>query len=376
MENKKVFRIGIDARLWNQTGIGRYIRNLVIQLLHAKNNYEFILFVRSQDVSSVKKLTMDSATIYQIVETDIPWHSAKEQIAFPRLLEKYSLDLVHFPYFSVPIFYKKPYVITVHDLIINYFPTGKASTLPMPMYALKRFGYSLILKTAIKNSKKIITPSEATKKEIERAYHTFPSKISVTLEGVDSRISDFKPDIFLNKNPYFLYVGNAYPHKNIETLVQAFQIFSEKNPTYKLKLVGREDYFYKRLKRTLTGDKGKNIEFLGFVPDDALGGLYKHASATVIPSYMEGFGLTALEAMQMGCLVVASEIPSLQEICKNNAFYFNPSDPLHLAKTLDKVCTLSIQDKNQIIEDSKKHAKLFTWEKTANLTLDVYSSCL
>lgn len=375
MENKKIFRIGIDVRLWSQTGIGRYIRNLTLQLLHTECNYEFILFVRPQDVSSVRRLTIDTSVMYQIVETDISWHSAKEQIVFPKLLEKYNLDLVHFPYFSIPIFYKKPYVITVHDLIINYFPTGRASTLPVPMYKIKRFGYALILKTAIKKAKKIITPSYATKKEIEKVYHTSSDKILVTQEGVDSNISDFKPDIFPEKNPYFLYVGNAYPHKNIETLIQAFQIFSEKNPSYKLKLVGREDFFYKRLKKMLKG-RTDNIEFLGFVPDDKLGGLYKHASATVVPSFMEGFGLTALEAMQMGSLVVASDIPSLREVCKNNACYFNPSDPLHLAKTLDYVCNLTSNDKKRIIEDSKKHAKLFTWKKTANLTLDVYSSCL
>jgi len=81
-------------------------------------------------------------------------------------LEKEELDLVHFPYFSVPIYYRRPFVITIHDLIIHHYPTGKASTLPSPIYYAKLLGYKYVIKKAAQKAQKVITVSEATKEEI------------------------------------------------------------------------------------------------------------------------------------------------------------------------------------------------------------------
>lgn len=376
MKNKKQKKIGIDVRLWNETGIGRYIRNLVINVLASQSDFEFVLFAKPQDVHLINRETVKSKQLFQIVETRITWHSIEEQILFPNLLIKYNLDLMHFPYFSVPVFYKRPFIVTVHDLIINFFPTGRASTLPTPIYSMKRFGYSVVLKTALKHSKKIITPTVATKQEIKKLYGISDSKIEVTLEGVDLEISDFKPVVFKDKNPYILYVGNAYPHKNLEGLVKAFQIFSKKNPEYTLKLVGKEDFFYKRLKKMVGKNDIQNIEFLGFIADDVLGGMYKNASVVVVPSFMEGFGLTALEAMKMGGVVAVSNIPSLVEVCKEAAFYFDPHDSLSIARTLDDVVSLPQSKRLERIKVSKNHANIYSWEKMAQLTLDVYNSCL
>lgn len=366
-----VVKIGIDVRLWSQTGIGRYIRNLVSELLILDKKNEYFLFANSSDIPEIKS-SLKNTALFQIVRADIPWHSAREQFEFPKLLNKFELDLVHFPYFSIPIFYKKPYIVTVHDLIINSFPTGRASTLPQPLYQLKRIGYSVVLKTALKKAKKILTPTSATKKEIEKNYRISPSKIVITPEGVDSKITDFTPILFQEKIPYFLYVGNAYPHKNIELLIDAFVVFRERNPEYMLKLVGQEDYFYKKLKEKVQRNSIQNIEFLGFIPDNTLGALYKNALATVVPSLMEGFGLTALEAMQQKSLVIVSEIPALSEICKDNAFYFKATDALSLAKTFEEVTHLKKEEVMKRIEKAYKHAHTFSWKKTAMKTLDVY----
>src|SRR5687768_2081128 len=118
-------KIGIDARLWNETGVGRYIRNLVWQLGKIDKENEYVLFVNSGARVQGQEFSHER---FKIVETNIRWHTVSEQMQFPRLLENENLDLVHFPYFSVPIYYKGPFVITIHDLIINHFPTGKAST--------------------------------------------------------------------------------------------------------------------------------------------------------------------------------------------------------------------------------------------------------
>ncbi len=366
-------KIGIDVRLWNETGIGRYIRNLIVHLNILDRKNEYVLFARSQDVFEIQEKV--SSKNFTVIKADISWHSLSEQVAFPRLLNQYNLDLMHFPYFSVPIFYKKPYVVTVHDLIINHFSTGRATTLPMPFYKLKRAGYKLILKRAIHDSKKVIVPSLATKDEILSYYKHDVNKddIRITPEGVDDSISDFSPITYKRKSPYFLYVGNAYPHKNLETLIKAFNFFSELHPDFKLYLIGKKDYFYKKVQEK---NKNGNIEFLGFIKDDELSKLYKQATATFAPSFMEGFGLTTLEAMKMGSLVAASEIPSFKEVCSSHAFYFNPQDALSIKKTMENIISISETDKKARIQDAQKHAESFSWKKTARLTLEVYESCL
>lgn len=372
-DNVGMATIGIDARLWNWTGIGRYIRNLVSNLVEIDKKNQYVLFACPQDINDIKSTVTDDKVI--IIPTDIKWHSVKEQLEFPRLLNKYNLDLVHFPYFSVPVFYKRPFVVTVHDLIINHFSTGKASTLPLPLYKIKRAGYGFVLKRAIHDARKVVVPSIATKKEIEKEYmrDVKPGNIIVTQEGVDENIIDFKPEIFKDKNPYFLYVGNAYPHKNVEKLLEAFSLFTENHPEYLLKLVGKKDFFYKKLEGKT---KQKNVEFLGFVPDSDLANLYKNAVATVIPSLMEGFGLPALEAMSCGSVVLASDIPALQEVCENDALYFSPQDTLSIVKGMGMAADLGDKEKNRLISEGKKHAEKYSWKKTAELTLNVYNSCL
>lgn len=367
--------IGIDVRLWKETGIGRYVSNLVENLSEIDDKTQYVLFVLPADLESVKDQIVRGkfGKNFVFVAADIPWHGVKEQIEFPRLLNKYDLDLMHFPYFSVPVFYKKPFVVTVHDLIINHFPTGRATTLPLPFYIAKRFGYSYILKSAIKNSKKIIAPSIATKREILDHYGVSDSKIVVTPEGVDKNITDFKPAIFKPKSPYFLYVGNAYPHKNVEKMIQAFLLFSEKHPEYTLKLAGKKDFFYKKL---VEKTKSPKIEFMGFVDDSDLAKLYKYSAATIIPSLMEGFGLTTLEAMSMGSLVIASDIPSLKEVAGNNVEYFKPTDVLSLVSSLEEVAGLSEKKRHEMVQIGKKHVEKFSWENTARLTLEAYNSCL
>ncbi|HEY9665002.1 MAG TPA: glycosyltransferase, partial [Allocoleopsis sp.] len=157
-------KIGIDCRLWNETGVGRYVRNLVDQLLKIDKKNTYILFVQSKDYEQIN--SQCSRFNVQLVKVDIRWHSLEEQVKFPKLLEKEHLDLMHFPYFSVPIRYKRPFVITIHDLILHHFGTGKASTLPAPLYKLKHAGYKYVLSQAAKHAQTIIVPLETVKKDV------------------------------------------------------------------------------------------------------------------------------------------------------------------------------------------------------------------
>ena len=112
-------RIGFDARLIQETGVGRYIDNLLAEFKTQDKNHEFFIFLKSESFADFK-IENDK---WHKIEVNWRWHSLKEQLLMPLLLNKYKLDIVHFPYFNVPLLYFGKYIITVHDLIINHFPT-------------------------------------------------------------------------------------------------------------------------------------------------------------------------------------------------------------------------------------------------------------
>lgn len=360
--------IGIDCRFWNQTGVGRYTRSLVEKLsqIDSKNNY--ILFTRSIDDVKIE------APNFKVVTANVSWHSLEEQIELPRILNKYKLDLVHFPYFSVPLFYSKPYVVTIHDLIVNKYNTGKASTLPFFLYQVKRLGYKKILSNALIRSSKIIVPSQSVKSDILHSYSAIPKqKINVTYEGGFENLLNLK-EKSTNYGKYFLRVGNFYPHKNVENLISAFNVFQEKNKGIKLVLVGKKDFFYKKIENLIKmlGIESKII-FVENPKDSELIPLYRNAVATIVPSFMEGFSLTAVEAMSVGSALIASDIAVHREICQDSALYFNPER----ASDLVLIMELLIKDngsRKELIKNGKLQAKKYSWGKMARQTLEIYTS--
>ncbi len=377
-------KIGIDARLIRETGVGRYIQNLVKHLIEIDRKNDYVLFVRKEDQENLKSLASQrsgqiSNLKWKIAIADVPWHSIKEQVQFTEILNREKLDLVHFPYFSVPISYNRPFVITIHDLILHHYPTGKASTLPFPFYVLKVIGYKYLIRKASENAKKIIAVSKSTKDEIMDHLKIPQDKIKVIYEGVDDKIINQKSRIANDQRPktkdYFLFVGNVYPHKNAERMIKAFNIFLQYFPQTLLILVGKEDFFYKRLRETVNKmDLGKKIIFYGRASDEELGVLYENAIAVVVPSLMEGFGLPALEAMANKCLVLASSIPSLKEVCREDAIYFDPYDGNDIAEKM-KMAYLGKFDR-EIIERGFERSKEFSFRKMAKETLKIYESAL
>ncbi|MCL6096468.1 MAG: glycosyltransferase family 4 protein [Patescibacteria group bacterium] len=368
-------KIGIDVRLWGQTGVGRYIRNLILNLQKIDNKNEYVIFARKEDFQNLK--SQISNPKWGIIETNIKWHSLREQIELPKLLNKENLDLVHFPYFSVPIFYNKPFVLTIHDLIIHHYPTGKASTLFPLLYYLKFYSYKYIIYKAAQKAKKIITPSISTKEEVMDHLAINDSKITVIYEAVDDNVRHQMSDIrYQDYGKYFLYVGNAYPHKNLDKLTEVFSDFQKDAKDVKLILVGSNDFFYSKLKQKV---KKLNIEgkviFKTNIPDSELSYLYENAIALVSPALMEGFGLPVLEAMANKCLVVCSDIPSFKEIAREYAVYFNPTEKKDIKDKLVYVYKNYKSSKfEKIVKRGYDLSRRFSWEKMATETLKVYES--
>ncbi len=366
--------IGIDARLWSETGVGRYIRNLVKELQVIDKKNEYVLFVRNADYDKVNNQISNER--FKIIIADIRWHTIDEQLKLPQILNQENLDLVHFPYFSVPVRYNRPFVITIHDLILNHFPTGKASTLPTYLYQLKRLGYNYVISSAVNRAKKIIVPLDAVRKDLEKTLNVRQEKIAVTYEGFDEKING-ENKLSSDETKYFLYVGNAYPHKNLERLIKAFSVFrSEKNSDIQLLLIGKDDYFYKKLHQKIKKENYSGIIIRNNVSDKELASYYKGAIALVAPSLMEGFGLPVLEAMTSSCLVLASDIPSFREVCEEAGVYLNPNSVGDISEKLQYVYGLDKQVKDKCIERGLKRAQDFSWKRMAQETLKVYESSI
>ena len=383
-------KIGIDARLWSQTGVGRYIRNLVSVLHKIDSSNEYVLFCLTSDVSSIKHKV--SSSKWKLTPSDIRWHTIKEQFKFLQIINKENLDLMHFTYFSVPLFYNRPFIVTIHDLIVYHFQTGKASSLPLPLYKVKHLGYKLVLSKIVKKSQVIIVPLNSTKMDLLNTLKITEDKVVVTYEGVDSSLlgNENQKEMFkdVRKNSelsnlnskFFLYVGNAYPHKNLDTLIKAFikvisrehKISSINSRKPQLVLVGKSDYFYKQLEYKINKEHIEDVKIIHDINDRSLTELYKNALAVIAPSIIEGFGLVPLEAMANGSLILASDIPAHREVCRDIPIYFNPYAVDDLVDKLQKVIDGKIIKTNHKLIKGSQRAKEFSWERMVRATLNIY----
>ncbi len=368
-------KIAIDARFYGSIGkgLGRYTQKLIENLEELDFTNEYVIFLRRENWDEYQPRNSN----FSKVLADIKWYTLKEQFAIPKIIKKHKPDLVHFPHFNIPIFYRKPFVVTIHDLILFHFPTKKATTLSSLKYFFKKIGHRLVITNAVKKSRKIIAVSNNTKKDILNYFSVSPNKIEVTYEAVDIRA---KPNHLLPEwiienygiiKPYILYVGNSYPHKNLERLVLAFKILKKRHPNLKLVLVGKEDYFYRRLKKFVYENQAKDVIFTGYVEDDDLPAVYREALAYVFPSLYEGFGLPPLEAMARRTPVIASKSSCIPEILGNAAEYFEGRAVSEMAEKIEAVIT-DKQRQAELIAAGEKQVQKYSWRKLAEQTLEIY----
>lgn len=379
-------RIGIDARFYGSVGkgLGRYAQKLIENLERIDKENQYFIFLLKENFEEFRPKNKN----FTKVLANYRWYTFSEQINMPKLLNKYNLDIVHFPHFNVPIFYRKKFIITIHDLILLHFPTLKGTRLNPIFYWIKFMAYKLAIGTAVRRSKKIITVSRFSKNDILAKYPFLKKdKIEVTYEACD-----FKKEVksrvgnggdILKKygiiRPYLIYVGNAYPHKNLDRLVDSWKFFlnrienSEKfpKPPY-LVLVGKRDYFYNKLLEKIKKDNTRNIISTGFVEDIDLKFIYEQAEAYIFPSLYEGFGLPPLEAMERGLPVVANGHGCMREILGKSAYYFDGKKTGSIIETMEKMF-LDSELKNDLINKGRKQILKYSWKKMAQQTKNIYN---
>lgn len=369
-------RIVIDARLWSESGIGRYIRNLVWQLQKLdKDNEYFILHLKKE---------FDGITYkdnFKGILANFRWYGFAEQLSLPKLLKSLAPDLVHFPHFNVPIFYRGKYVVTIHDLIHQHFQMRRATTHDPLTYKIKKLGYKKVFSSAVCNAVKILTPSEFVKKQLLKDWCANSHRVVVTPEGVEDNFIDLIKDStrhdfkklagkFGFKKPYLFYVGNAHPHKNIPALISAFEVIKNMYPDLSLVLSGPSHHFWEQIKKN---SNSRGLIFTGFVTEKELIVLYKNATAYVLPSLEEGFGIPILEAMAADCPVISSDAASLPEVGGDAILYFDPKKEEDMVEKMVQVIGDEKLRKDLITKGNKRY-KEFSWERLAKQTLEVYRS--
>ncbi len=387
-------KIGVDASCWsNRRGFGRFTRELLTALARIDDRNQFWFFL-DQQTARENQLPQNVHAIE--VQTRIPPIEAASASGRRSLSDvwkmidavgKQTLDLFFFPaiYSYFPIRNRAKIAVTIHDMT----PARFASSI-FPNKKLELF-WNLKEKFALWQADRIVTVSEYSKKQIMEYRRVAATRISVISEAPGEEFRtlphDRKRTEVLSKfgiklsDHYLLYVGGISPHKNLQFLAGVFKTLTQMGPfsDYKLIFAGdfEKDSFYSdyaALQKILEQMQLLNrVIFTGYVDDSVLAHLYNSAALFIFPSLQEGFGLPAVEAMACGTPIVASNAGSLPEIIHDAGEYFDPADA-DMALEVTRRVLLDEGLRQEMRRKGLERARLFSWNRAAQQTLDVFDS--
>ena len=360
--------VGLDLRMWNHAGIGRYIRELFGAMFRLEDPNRFTVLAYGEDEESIKTVMNGG----QFVRARSKIYSLEEQAEVFKFSREVSL--LHVPHFNAPFFCHSRLVVTIHDLI--YLKENRFSG------SVFAKGYVRGLISGVeKNSGAVIAVSDFTRRDIEKSFPRLSGRISVIHEAASSVFRAGERAVerdliskFGLSGEYVLFVGSLKAHKNIPVLLDALESIIKSGVSAQLAIVGRKD-----LKETALLERIKNsgsfVRYLGEQSDDNLALLYQGARALVIPSLWEGFGLTAVEAMACGTPVISSDRASLPEVVGDAGLLFDPENQEQLVEHLVNV----FQDdelRNVLSCKGLERTKVFSWDNAARKTFALYQKVL
>lgn len=345
-------------------GIGRYTFNLVRALAHVAPEDSFAVLHNPALRNTRYDLGALQHPNLEWVRAGVPTFSLREQWTIPALLRERRAASYHSPYLIMPYRPGCPTVVTLHDLMpIRY---------PHYFTPWQRLGFALSVRLAARAARYVISVSQATAEDLRTLIGVPAGKIVVIPEAADptfapppaSEIARVREQYALS-TPYVLSVGINKPHKNLAALIEAWR---RADPAGTLVIAGAWDPRY-----PVEHAGAGTVRLIHDVPEGDLPALYAGATAFVMPSLYEGFGLPVLEAMACGAPVMASNTSSLPEVAGDAALLFDPLQPDALAEALTRVlgdCTL----RDELRARGLERAAQFSWERTARETLRVYQA--
>jgi len=380
--------IAVDGGSWaNVRGFGRFTRDLVRALAAARSDARLALLVdpktatRDDFPDGVERVVVDVRTPPSEAASAEGARSLRDLFAFRRACARLAPDVVYYPavytYFPAPG--RVPAAVTFHDAI--------AEKLPQLVFPTRRgrFFWRLKCRAAARRAARVVTVSEASRRDVAAAYGLDPAALLTVPEGVDRTVFHPRRDAgeaaeerarlgLGATEPFFLAVGGLAPHKNLDRLLRAAGILRRARPDRAFRLVlvggGSGDVFHSDRARLEDVARREGVAdvavFAGYLPDARLAAFYRAAHALVFPSLLEGFGLPALEAMACGTLVACSNAGSLPEVTGDAGLFFDPTscDDLAaaLARALDDDALRALRSAAGL-----ERSRLFTWERAAEI---------
>ena len=363
-------RIAIDARKLRDFGIGTYLRNILIELSRLDRETEYVVLCRPDDAAAGDVLGRN----FRMVPETAPAYSIAEQFRIPLSLARERVRLVHEPHYVLPPLVRCRSVVTIHDCIHLMFPQYLPSKLAH-VYAKGSMW------SAAHKADRILTVSEASKRDILRFFDVPAEKVVVIYNAIDERFlapanaerMELVRQRYQLDHPFVLYVGNIKPHKNIERLIDAFGRARSQCPDdLKLVIIGDEISKYPGLRQSVHKHKlDKHVRFLGFQPMETLAAFYRLARAFVFPSLYEGFGLPPLEAMACGSPVVTSNVSSLPEVAGGAALLVDPYDANAIAGGIVQAVTDETL-RADLMRRGLDRARSFSWPQSVKKIHEIY----
>ncbi len=381
-----MLKIVVDATplLPKPSGVGFYVYNLIHSLYTLSSKESFELGIVYQP--SLKNWFLGNLSFPKLLENysnlyllPLPVRVLNLLAAFPNPLLSYFEEgfghpsIFHGTNYAVYPCQKSLKAMSIYDITFIKYPDYVNSIVRT---------YTERVKQSLKWTDLVITISESSKKDIVEYLNVDPDRIYVT-----PLASRYYPS-YLDKHPvdrlastvnynfsqpYILFVSTIEPRKNIIALISAFNQLKQKHKIDQhLILIGQKGWKYEKIFAEIERSPWKDhIHHLNYLSDEEVALFYSKADVFVYPSHYEGFGLPVLEAMTLGAPVVTSHTSSLPEVAGDAALLIDPNDASHLAEAMLRVISDS-QLRQELIEKGKNRSKLFSWEKTAQATLQVY----
>jgi glycosyltransferase involved in cell wall biosynthesis len=364
--------IDLSPAVHKRAGIGRFAQELSEALLKVDTYNQYWAFFNNST----------SATV------DPPLsHLPSLTLSLGNKLWRMSILFSHLAHIRQDSLFKEIDIFHSTDNLLPYFPhIGSVHTLldltfrrfPKTLTPLNRFYLSVMTPHFLRKADRIIAISEHSKKDAVDLYGTSPNKIKVIPLGVNKRFHVINDKEYLESvrqrynlpNHYLLYVGTLEPRKNLVRLVEAFK--HARLDDHILVVAGKTGWFSEAFFNKLrTLGLGERVLLTGFVSDADLPALYAGATAFLFPSIYEGFGLPVLEAMASGIPVICSNAASLPEVAGDAALLLSPYDINGWTEAMENVVHDHILHE-RLVDSGLQRSRLFSWEQTARLTLEVY----
>lgn len=356
------------------TGVSHYTEEIVKALLKIDSKNQYILFGASFRLyPKLLKLKKQLKEFPNVSFKFIPLPLFIFQILWNKLhilpieIIIGQIDLLHTSdWLEPPTRAKTKKITTVHDMVVYLFPS---SVHPKIVANQKRK-----LDLVKRETDLIIADSESTKEDLVKFLQIPQEKVKVVYLAASA---EFKPQDenrvseilakYKIKKPYILSVSTQEPRKNIQKLIDAFQKINQKNPDVSLVLVGKYGWG-----PTANIDNDENIIYTGYVSQDDLISLYSGCRVFAYPSLYEGFGLPILEAMAAGSPTITSNNSSMAEIARDAAILVDPRSEAQIAKAIEMVLNLKLEDYQKMVNASLNRARQYSWAKVAKQTLQIY----